>query len=359
MKLLKYISVLPALLLTLVACSSDLDKTYFNPEDVTASSLDAVAESYVLDTNNPDEVLDTLSWGKMDFGYPAAVTYTVEVDKADNDFKTAQAVTAVSNIRAEIVSKSLNAAVLKVLKANEISFGEGDKLTIGVEFRIRASISDAVAPVYSLNAQASKVTPFYVAEFPEEVFMVGAQFGDWGWDNEGVVDLVPVNGKAGMFWTVKYVEAGKGFKFNSIKDWDGSFGLLKTNIGVTEDGGNAVVAESGFYTIFVDLKNETLAVEPAEVYGIGGAFGGWNMGDYPFVAQDQKMTITTTKADELRMCATGAYAKSLGIDWWRMEFMILAGKIEYRGKGGDQERVNVVEGQKVTLDFNAETGVIE
>ena len=35
------------------------------------------------------------------------------------------------------------------------------------------------------------------------------------------------------------------------------------------------------------------------------------------------------------------------------------GKIAYRGNGGDQTRVSVAAGAKVTLDFNAGTGVIE
>jgi hypothetical protein len=42
-----------------------------------------------------------------------------------------------------------------------------------------------------------------------------------------------------------------------------------------------------------------------------------------------------------------------------MEFIILDGKIEYRGTGGDQTRVPVAAGKTVTLDFNAGTGTIE
>ena len=41
-----------------------------------------------------------------------------------------------------------------------------------------------------------------------------------------------------------------------------------------------------------------------------------------------------------------------------MEFVVLNGKIEYRGNGGDQERATVGAGKTVTLDFNAGTGTI-
>ena len=41
------------------------------------------------------------------------------------------------------------------------------------------------------------------------------------------------------------------------------------------------------------------------------------------------------------------------------ECIILDGKSAYRGNGGDQTRVPVTAGQKVTLNFNAGTGTIE
>lgn len=46
-------------------------------------------------------------------------------------------------------------------------------------------------------------------------------------------------------------------------------------------------------------------------------------------------------------------------NWWQSEFNIYDGKIVYRAGGGDQEAVPVAAGAKVTLNFNAGTGVIE
>ena len=40
-------------------------------------------------------------------------------------------------------------------------------------------------------------------------------------------------------------------------------------------------------------------------------------------------------------------------------FWSVKGKIEYRGRGDDQNRVNVKAGQKVTLNFTAGTGEIK
>lgn len=51
-------------------------------------------------------------------------------------------------------------------------------------------------------------------------------------------------------------------------------------------------------------------------------------------------------ADEVRMCVNFG-----GYDWWKTEFIVLDGKIVYRGSGNDQERVKVAAGQKAYLNF--------
>ena len=123
-------------------------------------------------------------------------------------------------------------------------------------------------------------------------------------------------------------------------------------------GGNCVVAESGVYMIYVDTDNKKLVIERAQVYGIGDCFGGWDQGmaDALFTEADGKLTGTVKNDGDLRLYAASSAATS---DWWTREFIILDGKIAYRGNGDDQERVNVKAGSKVTLDFNAGTGVIE
>ena len=57
---------------------------------------------------------------------------------------------------------------------------------------------------------------------------------------------------------------------------------------------------------------------------------------------------------EVRMCVNFG-----GYDWWKVEFIVLDGKIVYRGNGGDQERVSVSEGQKAYLNFTDGTGTFK
>jgi hypothetical protein len=193
---------------------------------------------------------------------------------------------------------------------------------------------------------------------PETMYIIGDGVGGWDWGADYIVDMTPVNGKAGQFWAIRNIEAGKGFKFCSVKAWSGDFTNLGEDTGYTVDSGNCYVAETGVYMIYVDVANKKLCVEPAKVYGIGDCFGGWSEGmtGALFANAGGKVSITVPGAGDLRIYAASSIATS---DWWTREFIILDGKIAYRGNGGDQTRVSVAAGAKVTLDFNTGTGVIE
>ena len=229
----------------------------------------------------------------------------------------------------------------------------GGNVKVGRDAKVTVTY-DPAAETITLDGEYSGEAP----SLPEHMYMVGAAFGNWDWSSDGIVELTPVNGKAGQFWTIRYIEAESPFKFCPVREWSGDFTGLGEDSGYTVNGGNCIVAESGVYMIYVDTDNKKLAVERAQVYGIGDCFGGWNegMADALFTEAEGKLTGTVKTDGELRLYAASAAATS---DWWTREFIILDGKIAYRGNGGDQERVSVKAGAKVTLDFNAGTGVIE
>ena len=207
---------------------------------------------------------------------------------------------------------------------------------------------------FSVSAvQGEIIKPTY----PEELYMTGNEFGNWFSDPAGVVKMVPVNGASGSFWCVRYFTANQGFKWAPQPSWDGGdFSELASKEGYSIKDGNAVVDADGLYMVYIDMVADKIVIEPAKVYGIGNAFGGWDAATYPFTISGNKMTITTTAAGDLRIYAGSSAATT---DWWTREFNIFNGKIEYRGAGGDQAAVPVAAGKKVTLDFNAGTGTIE
>ena len=213
------------------------------------------------------------------------------------------------------------------------------------------------------NPATKEVTVSGVA-YPEQLYMIGAEFGNWDWNSDGVVEMTPVlhnpdwgANAEGQFYTVRYFTAGQGFKFCAKRAWDGDFWGLTTNDGFTEAGGNCTVETDGFYLVHIDFKAEKVHVEPARVYGIGDAFGGWTeeMESALFVPDGKVLKATVAKGANIRMYVASSIATS---DWWTREFNIIDGVIVPRLMD-ELPGVSALANQVVTLDFNAGTGSIE
>lgn len=204
---------------------------------------------------------------------------------------------------------------------------------------------------------------YTINEVKPDLFLTGSNYG-WG---DKWLQLVPFHSSMEDFWTIIYLHEGEQLKFAPQADWGDDFGYTGTTINdeaganiTSSSDGNIVVGKAGWYLLKVQNgSTKTLTVLQPNVYLMGDAAGEWN------IADSHKFTIPTTEdgvfespafaADaELRMCVSVD-----GFDWWQSEFMVFDGKIEYRGRGIDQNRVNVKAGQKVTLNFTAGTGEIK
>ena len=191
---------------------------------------------------------------------------------------------------------------------------------------------------------------------PETMYIIGNDFGNWDWASDGVVDMVPVHSHGGEFWAVRYMTTETQFKFCSEKAWGKDFKGLGNDKGyITPD--NCQVEADGLYLIYVDLVNNAVTVEPANIQGMGDCFDNWDADTHPFTVEGNLATVTLPKAGNLRMFASTTCHPSS--DWWQMEFNIYDGKIVYRAAGGEQAAVPCTAGQTVSLDFNAGTATIK
>lgn len=214
---------------------------------------------------------------------------------------------------------------------------------------------------------------------PETMYMIGSPW-DWTWNNVGN-SMTPINGMAGYFWAMQYFDADDEMKFCSVKDWKGDFGFSAANLSeatlayanLSDAGGNIKVGKAGWYIVVVatDYADESQTafkytvqfVEPT-VYLVGEASnGGW---DNICTEQSDRFAVPATADGEFVSPAFVQNANELrlainlvGFDWWKTEFIILDGKIAYRGNGGDQARVAVIAGQKAYLNFSNQTGSIK
>ncbi len=223
-----------------------------------------------------------------------------------------------------------------------------------------------------MTATVTKTGDYTAPAYPSEMFIVGdATFYAWdepGTKKDAVMHKLAGGGPSeGIFWKICHLEGGKGFKVSAAKWATPNLGhgdvttFDATGTAVTDNGGNMSVSQSGMYIVVLNLRDnkKQLSVKPAEVYGIGTAFGAWD----PAVAT-QKFTVNNAtksivspaliSADPMRMYAAHPWIPA----WWNAEFRVDAGKIDYRNDGGDQGAVKGAVGQKVTLNFDDNTGTI-
>lgn len=207
------------------------------------------------------------------------------------------------------------------------------------------------------------------AELPEKMFINGGRWSD-NWDWNVAPEMTPVHSHDGKFWGIYYLDAGSEFKFNKERAWNGDeFGAAdggEREMGEVPVGGaNVKVKNAGFYLVVVTC---TLSADKSEVvkkielmepviYLIGDcSSAGWNIADEgKFTLQDGRyVSPAFVKDSNVRMCV-----KFDGCEWWQSEFNVFEGKIQFRGKGGDQAAVPGTTGQKVYLNFKDNTGEIK
>jgi hypothetical protein len=209
-------------------------------------------------------------------------------------------------------------------------------------------------------------------EYPEAMYIVGDATA-YGWDAPGTFANALMHKCAGgqptegIYWKTCFIAGGAGFKLAAENWGDPNLGINEVGefdaegVAVSDNGGNMSVADDGMYTVVLSLRDDQIkvSVKPAEIYGIGDAFGSWDedVPAYLFTNDNVAKTITSPalSADgNIRM-----YAQHSWIDaWWNAEFNVFSGVIEYRNDGGDQDPVAGTAGQVITLNFDDNTGAI-
>ena len=214
---------------------------------------------------------------------------------------------------------------------------------------------------YKVTVDLVNMTYKIEAAFPTTLFMIGDGVGGWDW---GTVDrpMIPVNSHPNLFWKIVWMEASGGFKFAPQKAWSGDFGQPVKDLSVPSNlydkGGEniPVPGTAGYYMVVVDLTANKISVTDPKVYLMGNTIGSWDTANPAglFTVDNANSVVKVTKslaANELRMYAWHPWFT----DWWQSEFIILGGKIAFRGTGGDQERVSVTDGSH-TINLNFKTG---
>lgn len=259
------------------------------------------------------------------------------------------------------------------VSADNASFGVAENGSEASEGKLVARTVDTDCGAGCLKREGKLILTINMEEgtyaftdAPVELYMTGSNYG-WGDANNGGVwlPMTPCYGSDVDYWTIIYLHEGEMFKFAPQAGWGDDFGGQATindvaGANITVDGTNLVAGKAGWYLLhIVNGTERKLTVLQPNVYLIGDTAGEWN------VADSHKFTVPTTEDGvfespafandaQLRMCVSID-----GFDWWKTEFIVFDGVITYRGRGGDQDRVNVSAGQKAYLNFAKGTAEIK
>ncbi len=371
----KLLSSLFAGLLLFSACETDRESnpTLTVPESFVLNTPAMASGTYDLDNSSSVELTCT----QPEYGYTAPVIYTVEAS-LDSSFSTVETLTTTyTSAQMEVSASELAVAVTNLKIAVEELSDADFPLTTAVQVRLKADLSNIEATVYSNSIELNVFLSYSLppVTYPENMYLVGAHC-DWSWDTATI--MTSVYGSSdyeynGQFWAMVYFPASAGLKINTATSWNGGeLGYegvtLVDNAGAElyDDGGNIGITNEGWYivrvTTVIDGVNLLYTVEfnSPNVYLYGDTNGGdWealeaNLFTVPADGTGEFVSPAFVGAGEIR--ATVVLPDT---DWWKSEFIVIGGELQYRANGPDQDRVSGTAGQKLYINFADGTGKVE
>lgn len=263
---------------------------------------DLSKSEYVLSLGDADQTFESFSWTAPDFGFNAAITYTVQADVSGNDFAGAfDVVTVTHTTTASVTVGEFNQLMIEAELATDVP--------LGMEFRVISEVSDNVDPVYSV-AKSATVTA-YPTDFPP-IYMIGDATG--GWDL-GLAVVMYTTGVPGEYSIINEWTSEGAFRFfsepdwNAAKQWNWTYfegGTVDANFENANDGDTNIrfTGADGWYKITVNFATKTIALESVEKPRrllVGSAMpGGWDINnptEMTFIS-DGVFEVTTQFAND-------------------------------------------------------------
>lgn len=250
--------------LALMSCEKDEDRLVLRQGD--APVLSATANSIVLTEEEAGNEALTLSWDAADYGYNAAVVYSLQIDTAGDNFVTPYSVSLENAQKKTYTVEELNTLLTKLKYTPEE--------THDIDIRIMSTISDLVAPVYS-NTETVSVTTYSTYVEPGYIYAPG----DYqGWNPGTAPALISVEDNGIYQGVLSFVDAGSlEFKITANRNWDLNYGAGAAAGTLVENGANLTVPAKDSYMVTVDLNALTWSAAKHSWGLIGDATpGGWD-----------------------------------------------------------------------------------
>jgi len=265
--------------------------------------------SFVLNEEDMDEEIEMMEWSSADFGFDAAVEYTIEMDMGGGSFDDPA---EIATVRGNTYSPTVGDLNSKLL-AEGVPFG----IESIVHFRVKGEVNDDVRPVYSQAVEVG-ITPYeFEVNYPE-IYVPGEYQSSSGytadWSPADAPPLYSINDNDRYEGYVYFANDNQQFKFTAERNWsDGDWGGAD---GELEPGGaNLVIDDAGYYKINVDLNNLTYELLATDWGIIGDATAnGWDADtDMTYDPEDKVWRITADLTEgEMKFRANDAWDLDYG-----------------------------------------------
>lgn len=254
-----------------LACEEELvDKAILTPEVGVNKLNDLPSSAYTLEEEAGAEVFETFTWSATDFGFDAAVSYTLQMDLADNQFSAPVNLATTYDLTATVTVAQLNKALLdKEVEAEQ---------AVDVDFRVVSTVHSEIESVIS-SAMTVAITPFKPSVITP-LYIIG---GDQGWSLANALELHVL--ELGEYEVVGTFGSGNIWRFFESPAWDavqygGTDFTLDPMLTAMGDGDNNIRFDgtTGIYKMTVSLNTATITMEAAEeptLYIVGDQ-NGWS-----------------------------------------------------------------------------------
>ncbi|QJX48138.1 SusF/SusE family outer membrane protein [Hymenobacter taeanensis] len=324
--------------LFLASCEKDEDRVVMQPG--TSLAVTSSTNSAVLLQDNASAKAVTYTWTPVDFGFQAAVKYTLQFDKKGGDFSAPVEIEAGNSTSQNLTVAELNGILLR-LKVSPGTAG-------AIDSRVKASVGGASTPLVSAVSTFTG-TPYKVFIQYPSIYVPGSH---QGWAPDKAPFLASVNSDKNYEGFVYFPDASTSFKFTPAPNWDNDYGVDAAGPAGTlkAKGGDITIAGAGYYRFRVDLNTLKYMATKTTWAVIGAATpGGWDK-ETPMVYDPVKKVWKVTlplKADELKFRANNA---------WDIDFGDNKPVDNIPDYGGENIKVAAAGTYTVTLDLSQGAG---
>lgn len=281
-------------------------------ETGVASVLTATPTTLVLTSANAADTVIAFNWTPAQYGFSAAVRYSVQIAKSGTSFAAPKEVSVASGSTLKYAGADFNQMAILL----GLAPGNPGQL----EVRVKSSLTDSIPAIYS-NVVSLTVTPYLVVINYPSMWVPG----DYqGWD-PATAPKISSKADNGVYEGYLYMTpaSSKKFKFTSDPDWNhtnyGWASSTTTGDNVTgtmnTTGGDLFVPNSGYYLMKANKNNNTWSGTLTNWGLIGDAVPvtGWN--------SDQDLTYnTTTRLWTITLSLNAGAIKFRANDDWGLNF---------------------------------------